>query len=399
MLLGPFQKGSRSIEPLSFSSVELFAGGGGLALGLDRAGFAHEALVEIDQYCCRTLLRNAGRAAHWSAERVFQIDVRDFGFNFTSEVDLLAGGVPCQPFSLGGVHAGNRDLRNMFPAMLAAIRVLRPRVILIENVPGLVRPSFKPYFDYILLQLRNPEAQAEAGESWKEHSARLLRTSQNAAGAYAVEWRLLNAADYGVPQKRTRLVVQAVRVDVADDCWWPRPTHSEMALAFAKANSTYWDEHRIAPPTTIQDELRMRIASPTEQRWRTLRDALVDLPPPSTDREPSVPNHKAISGARVYPGHTGSSLDYPAKTLKAGVHGVPGGEGTVVLDNGDVRYLTVREAARVQTFPDTYQFEGSRSECMRQIGNAVPVLLAGVLGRAIVQTLSLGAVEARAASG
>jgi len=382
----------------ALSSIELFAGGGGLALGIDRAGFSHKGLIEIDKHSCRTLRLNADHSANWSAELVCEIDVRDFDFSKKSDIDLMAGGVPCQPFSLGGAHAGNRDRRNMFPPMFMAIRAVRPRMILIENVPGLVRPSFRPYFDYILLQLRHPDVQPNVGESWKTHSARLALIPDRLQ-AYAVEWRILNAADYGVPQKRTRLLIQAVRTDVAEECWWPQPTHCEEALTLAQADGTYWEHHDLAPPAEIPKGLQLRVPPPSKHRWRTLRDALNGLPPPSIEVDESVSNHQSILGARVYPGHTGSLLDQPAKTLKAGVHGVPGGEGTVVLDNGNVRYLTVREAARIQTFPDAYLFEGSRSECRRQIGNAVPVALGETLGRAAAQTLGLSEHESRAASG
>jgi DNA (cytosine-5)-methyltransferase 1 len=129
----------------------------------------------------------------------------------------------------------------------------------------------------------------------------------------------------------------------------------------------------------------------SRQRWRTVRDAIADLGSPAeTSSELHARlDHLLVPGARAYPGHTGSSLDEPAKTLKAGVHGVPGGEGTVVLDDGSVRYFTIREAARIQTFPDNYVFVGSRSEKMRQIGNAVAVKVADVIGSCIAQTLTM----------
>jgi len=119
-----------------------------------------------------------------------------------------------------------------------------------------------------------------------------------------------------------------------------------------------------------------------------VRDAIADLPEPREDRESEgAVNHRLILGARAYTGHTGSPLDTPSKTLKAGDHGVPGGENTLVYPDGAVRYYTVREAARIQQFPDTWRFEGSWTEIMRQLGNAVPVGLAPVVARSVAERL------------
>jgi DNA (cytosine-5)-methyltransferase 1 len=126
--------------------------------------------------------------------------------------------------------------------------------------------------------------------------------------------------------------------------------------------------------------------------WRTVRDAIADLPDPETKAALKVPNHMFQGGARSYPGHTGSPLDLPAKTLKAGDHGVPGGENMLVKANGDVRYFTVRESARIQTFPDGFRFHGSWSETMRQLGNAVPVLLAQRVASSVAEKLAIAEI-------
>lgn len=378
---------------LQLASLELFAGGGGLALGLSRAGFHHLALVERDKFCCATLLRNADPTVTWSMDAVRESDVRGFDYTpFHGTVDLLAAGVPCQPFSLGGVHRGSLDERDMFPHLLEAVRATRPQVVLVENVPGLTRPSFSPYFEYIIARLRLPFVDSRPNETWTEHKARLRRARRSEESeSYTVDYRLLNAADVGAPQKRTRLVIQAVRSDIATNIVWPKQTHVESLLRQAKADGSYWAEHGIetvgacgsstheTSPLWIDDSVK---------RWRTVRDALLDLPEPSQgDVQLALANHSFIPGARTYPGHTGSPLDWPAKTLKAGVHGVPGGEGTVLLDDGSVRYMSVREAARMQSFPDTYVFEGARSEAMRQIGNAVSVRVAEAMGHVISRYL------------
>ena len=123
--------------------------------------------------------------------------------------------------------------------------------------------------------------------------------------------------------------------------------------------------------------------------WRTVRDAIIGLPDPETKAAAKVPNHLYQPGARTYPGHTGSPMDLPAKTLKAGDHGVPGGENMMVRDDGSVRYFTVRESARMQTFPDGYRFHGSWTETMRQLGNAVPVLLAQRIASSVAEKLAV----------
>jgi DNA (cytosine-5)-methyltransferase 1 len=130
---------------------------------------------------------------------------------------------------------------------------------------------------------------------------------------------------------------------------------------------------------------------PRTKPWRTTRDAIGDLPDPrfDPDRAKHHLNHKYQPGAKSYPGHTGSPLDEPAKTLKAGVHGVPGGENMLLRPDGTVRYFTVRESARLQTFPDSFVLHGSWTEAMRQLGNAVPVQLAQIIGKDVIRRLGI----------
>jgi DNA (cytosine-5)-methyltransferase 1 len=388
------------------TSVELFAGAGGLGMGLTLAGFRHLAVIERDQWACDTIRRNQARGhdvvAHWP---LHQRDVRDFDFAaLVDRVDVVAGGPPCQPFSLGGRHRGNRDGRDMFPVMADAICLLRPRAFIVENVKGLTRASFADYFDYIVARLTCPDLTRGRDEVWPEHYGRLLRHRRGNGGGlrYDVSFRVLNAADYGVPQKRERVFIVGFRRDpAADPLPWsfPPPTHSRGALlADQAAGGEYWDRHGIAPCEAVaRRSCSMRSSSipagndgHTQRPWRTTRDALADLPDPEIAPEAArhIPDHRFQPGARFYPGHTGSPLDWPAKTLKAGDHGVPGGENALLRPDGTGRYFTVREAARLQTFPDRYVFGGSWSEVMRQLGNAVPLRLAHAVAANLAAALN-----------
>jgi len=390
---------------LRLRSVELFAGGGGLALGLHQAGFEHAALVEWDTKACATLRTNA--AGQWDAAAIWDGDVREWLKSSVArdlgEVDVVAGGPPCQPFSLGGLHAGQNDQRNMFPAALDVVRRFQPKAVVFENVPGLLRPSFLPYFRYIVNQIREPAMTLKRGEPWRDHAARLTaRPRGRRSLRYVVaEPVVLNAADFGVPQIRRRVFVVAVRSDLGLAWDWDKlpGSHSQRALRYEQwVEPVYWEEHGIPqppPPESIsQDELQelKRAGRPDSNRWRTVRDMLREptaLPPAArAGQEPPVANHVAIPGARSYPGHTGSPLDLPSKTIKAGVHGVCGGEAMIRFADGSLRYLTVRESARVQGFPDVYTFEGTRSTAMRHIGNAVAVGVARRIGERLGGLLS-----------
>jgi DNA (cytosine-5)-methyltransferase 1 len=214
--------------------------------------------------------------------------------------------------------------------------------------------------------------------------------------SYRVVFRVLNAADYGIPQRRERVIFVGFRADLGVEWAFPDPTHGIDALAWEQCRSgLYWDRHQVASGyRRVSSRLRQRASSlsqePSVRPWRTVRDALHDLPDPEYDpvSASAIMNHRFQPGARSYPGHTGSPMDEPAKTLKAGVHGVPGGENMLARNDGSVRYFTVRESARLQTFPDDYCFHGSWSEAMRQLGNAVPVDLATILARNVRTRLS-----------
>lgn len=326
--------------------MELFTGCGGLAKGMENAGFSHTAFVEVNRFACESLRKN------FDPKIVHEIDIRTFDFATVGKVDAIAGGPPCQPFSLGGLAKAYEDHRDLFPEATRAISELSPKGFVFENVKGLLRKSFSEYFKYILLRLTYPNFHKLPKEAWSSHLERLQSiTFQNYDDLkYRVQFKLLNAADYGVPQVRERVFIVGIRSDIPAIWTWPQPTVNK-------------------------DE------------WKTIHDALrgISDPQDSTNR---ISDHIYIGGAKQYPGHTGSPIGKPSKTIKAGAHGVPGGENMILYEDGRVRYLTVHEAKIIQTFPRDYKISGPWGEAMRQIGNAVPVKLAEMIGRRFHQVLS-----------
>lgn len=373
------------------SSIELFTGAGGLALGMAAAAFNHRLLLEYNRDACRTLRKNAD--AFGSDCHIHEGDVRSFDFRPFRGVTLLGAGAPCQPFSIAGKHRTHEDERNLFPEVFRAVRELRPQAVVIENVKGLLRATLSDFVEFVELQLAHPKHVATSksgGSGWLEHLAVLRRVHRASADQgdlqYVVRKQLLNAADFGTPQRRERVFFVAIRRDLGTAWVPPKPTHSAAALRLAQeVTGAYWDRHgmwrRVMKSHSKAGQWQREAGD--RQPWVTVRDALQGLPEPASDGVSSYPNHVAQLGARSYPGHTGSPLDAPAKTLKAGVHGVPGGENMLRRSNGTVRYFTVREAARIQSFPDTYAFTGAWGEAMRQIGNAVPVKLAAAVAQSI----------------
>jgi len=259
-----------------------------LALGVSRAGFRHVLVTDCDPHVMATIRENQVRGVkHVREWPLHEGDVRELDYSIVSDsVDLLAAGPPCQPFSFGGNHRGHRDARDMFSEVAHAVQQLRPRAILVENVPGLLRSRFERYFGYIVLQLTYPELVRTVGEHWQSHLSRLMRL--RAAGittglAYDIEVALLNAADFGVPQFRKRVFIVGFRSDCRVKWRFPTPTHSLDSLLFDQwVTGEYWDRHRIArrdmpePPPRLRpriDRLRRMLPSQRCQPWRTVRDA------------------------------------------------------------------------------------------------------------------------------
>lgn len=376
-------------------TVELFSGAGGLTLGLSNAGFEPISVVDWDGVAIETLKANSEdgheHTANWPVRRA---DVRTLAYDDMGTTDLLSAGAPCQPFSRGGRGLGENDDRNMFGEVVRAVRELQPRAFVLENVRGLLFERYAEYFDYLIAQLQSPSLAIQPRWTRKSHLARLRRVSAE-AHEYRVEWRLLNAADFGAPQYRVRLVIVGVRHDQAE-FKWPEASYHREALLYELTQDEYWDEHGVS--TSVRTRVRRALPKgdfpSSGSRWRTARDVTKSLGRPSLGKGGEDYSHVFVPGARLYPKHTGSMLDWPAKTVKAGVHGCPGGEHILVRDDGTYRYFTVRECAVLQGFPTDYLLPRSRTWAMRLLGNAVPVPLAEAVGRSLAGVLSNGNKEA-----
>ena len=335
------------IRPLRpYTSVELFAGAGGLALGMEKAGFSHILLNEVDHDACATLRHNRPQ---WE---VVEQDVRSLSFvHLNGKVDFLSGGFPCQAFSYAGKQGGFSDTRGtLFFELARAVEEIQPKVFLGENVKGL---------------------SAHDG-------GRTLETIKNTIrelGYTLVEPRVLKAVLYQVPQKRERLILVAVRNDLADRVHfrWPAPYHRIMTLRDAFFKGELYDTD--VPPSGGQKyppkKQRVMELVPMGGYWR-------DLP---------VEIQKEYMGGsfELEGGKTGMarrlSLDEPSLTLTC----APAQKQTERCHPTETRPLTVREYARIQTFPDSWEFSGTLSSQYKQIGNAVPVNLAYAIGRSLVR--------------
>jgi DNA (cytosine-5)-methyltransferase 1 len=393
-------------DPLT--SLELFTGTGGLAEGLHLAGFRHRLAVESYARACESLRKNRAKdcpdldaaakdipslGVPWP---LYEGKVQDVDFTPFSGVDVLAGGVPCQPWSIAGKKQDIEEKiggeRNLWPEMFRVAHETRPKVIIAENVVGLMRPSFKDYYQYILDGLSLPHLTRAKDENWRHHHERLKeRIKANDVpdeDRYIVKPATLNAADFGVPQLRKRLFIVAYQADLNLEWEPPSPTHSQSSLIRDLLNGDYWERHGVSPREDFISTLTAMLPDGKEP-WRTVRDAIQGLEEPELNRKPSAgpPHHVGWPDATRYRGHHPSDLDWPSKTVKAGVHGVAGGELTVVDRRGRYRYLTVREVARLMTFKDHWVLDGTRGPQMRQLGNAVPVDMAKAVGDSVVAQL------------
>lgn len=318
------------------TSVELCAGAGGQALGLEQAGFDHNALVEIDANCCETLRQNR---PGWS---VFEQDLRlfkDRAADFKG-VDLVAGGLPCPPFSVAGKQLGPRDERNLFPDAIDIIDAIRPRAVMIENVRGFLSAVFHDYREGLKSQLK--------------------------ALGYVTDWRLLNASDFGVPQLRPRVVIIAVRSELADTFDWPEPDHHN--------------------PPCVGDVIFDLMASrgwKGAKKWRSRADEIA----------PTL-----VGGSKK---HGGPDLG-PTRAKQAwaslGVNGLSIADQPPEKDFVGMPRLTVPMVARLQGFPDDWTFFGKKTAAYRQVGNAFPPPVARAVAERLADTLTAKRVNRLRAS-
>ena len=345
-----WHRDERTAKPKKeFTSAELFAGAGGLALGLERAGFKHVFLNEIDKSACQTLRHNR---PHWN---IIEGDVsfQDFS-QFQGEVDLLSGGFPCQAFSYAGKKMGFEDVRGtLFFEFARAVRDIQPKVLLAENVKGL-----------------------------RAHDkGRTLKTIMNVIselGYFLVEPEILKAIFYRVPQKRERLILVAVRKDIWKDGCFEFPSKFPQIFTLRDAlkagqlyNSDVSDADGQKYPKRKSQIMKY---VPQGGYWR-------DLPI-------KLQKEYMLKSFYLGGGKTGMarrlSWDEPSLTLTC----APAQKQTERCHPDETRPLNVREYARIQTFPDDWEFQGSISQIYKQIGNAVPVNLGYAVGRSIVKMLN-----------
>lgn len=332
-----------------FTSVELFAGAGGLALGMHMAGFRHVLLNEMDTQACHTLRINK---PEWN---VYEGDIHYIDFTpLRDKVDFLSGGFPCQAFSYAGKKGGLNDTRGtLFFELARAVKEIRPKVFMGENVKGLISH--------------------DGGKTLQ-----IIRNAIKELGYTLVEPQVLKAIMYQVPQKRERLILIAIRNDIYQKVQfrWPDPCKRVMTLrdAFYKGVLFPCDVPPSDGQTYPEKKRRVMELVPEGGDWR-------DLP---------IEVQKAYMGGSFYlgGGKTGMarrlSMDEPSLTLTCS----PAQKQTERCHPEETRPLTVREYARIQTFPDEWIFMGNLSDQYRQIGNAVPVNLAYAIGRSLVRLLN-----------
>lgn len=332
-----------------YRSIELFAGGGGLALGMEKAGFKHVMLNEFDQYCCQTLLKNR---PEWN---IIEGDVKNVDFTqWQDKVDFISGGFPCQAFSYAGKKGGLNDTRGtLFFQLARAVSEVQPKVFMGENVKGLLSHDDGRTLD-------------------------IIKKTIQELGYTLVEPHVLKAIMYKVPQKRERLILIAIRNDYADKVHfkWPSPYHRVMTLRDAFFSGELYDTD--VPPSPGQEypENKRRVMDmvPEGGDWRNLPEEI----------------QKQYMGASFYlgGGKTGMarrlSFDEPSLTLTC----APAQKQTERCHPTETRPLTVREYARIQTFPDEWQFAGTLAAQYKQIGNAVPVNLAWAIGRSLMRLMN-----------
>ena len=306
------------------STLELCAGAGGQALGFEMAGIGHAALVELDRHACATLRLNR---PHWN---VIEQDLNSFRGAAFKGVDIISGGLPCPPFSIAGKQLGTKDERNLFPVMIRLVDEIRPRAVMIENVRGILDAVFEDYRLYVGAQLRKL--------------------------GYEPGWKLMNASGFGVPQLRPRVVFVAVRKEYSEHFAWPEESSE-------KPNTV---------GQTLSDLMAANGWKGAEQWSKTANEIAPTL----------------VGGSHK---HGGPDLG-PTRARQAwamlGVDGIGVANEAPEPEFVGMPRLTLRMAARIQGFPDAWQFSGGKTAAYRQVGNAFPPPFARAVAENIKSCLS-----------
>jgi DNA (cytosine-5)-methyltransferase 1 len=308
----------------TISTLELCAGAGGQALGLEGAGIEHVGLVEIDPNCCKTLKFNR---PDWN---VINADLREFDATEFKGVDIVSGGLPCPPFSVAGKQLGESDDRNLFPAAIRIIEQVKPRAVMIENVRGILDAVFVDFRKFI------------AGEL-----GRL---------GYHCDWKLLVASDYGVPQLRPRVVFVAIRKDEFGSFHWPHPNETRAATV----GETLYD---------LMAEKGWRGAKLWKER--------------ANEVAPTI-----VGGSLKHGGPDLGPTRARKAWASLGVDGIGIVDEAPAKDFVGMPRLTVRMVARIQGFPDSWIFSGKKTAAYRQVGNAFPPPVAHAVASRLVKCLA-----------
>ncbi len=304
--------------------IEICAGAGGQALGLERSGFEPEALIEIDKHCCNTLRYNR---PNWN---VIEADIREFDATNYKNIDLLSGGVPCPPFSKAGKQLGKKDERDLFPEALRLVDECRPRAVMLENVRGFLDAVFENYRSKLKRQFEKMN--------------------------YVVDWRLLNSSDFGVSQLRPRFVIVAIRKDISELFSWPKI-------------------HDNNPPS-IGELLYDLMAS---CNWKGAKKWMKQ----ADDIGPTI-----VGGSRKHGGPDLGPTRAKRAWATLGVDGMGIANEPPEKNFVGMPKLTVEMVARIQGFPDDWHFTGKKTPAYRQIGNAFPPPVAHAVSRQIHKCLS-----------
>jgi len=306
------------------STLELCAGAGGQALGYEQAGFDHVALVEINKHACATLRLNR---PSWN---VIEGDLALFDGHMYRGVDVICGGLPCPPFSVAGKQLGENDERNLFPEMIRLVDQIRPRGVMIENVRGILDAVFSDYRQFVGDQLKQL--------------------------GYTVGWRLMNASDFGVPQLRPRVVFIALRKEYSDRFAWPEPN--------------------LNAPRTVGETLYDLMAAngwKSAKRWSNEANEIA----------PTV-----VGGSHKHGGPDLGPTRARRSWASLNVDGLGIANEPPAVDFVGMPRLTVRMVARIQGFPDDWQFSGGKTAAYRQVGNAFPPPFAKAVAASLSKCLT-----------